>query len=542
KEMVTRDANHPSIIMWANGNEGGNNFALDDEFGKYDLQNRQVIHPWDLFRDINTFHYISYDYGVGTAFQGNDIFFPTEFLHGMYDGGGGAGLDDYWTRMNLNPIAAGGFIWCLVDEGVVRTDLGDSLDTKLGRAPDGVLGPYREKEASYYTVKEIFSPVHVNKKYIGKDFDGILEIQNEYFFTNLITCSFERKLLDFPGPGDNDYSPVRVDAKRLKSPVIEPGQKGLLDLELPSDWKNKDALYLTAYDKFGNEIFTWSWYIKTPTEKLVEVLPTTLKKGNVRKTEKDSSLYLQIDEMTYSFHKGTGRLNYVINKIDTIPFGNGPILEEANLIFDTLIHYENDSGYTIEVSYKKEDTYFKYRWNLLESNWLVLDYAYRVRGKFDNMGINFDLPEEYAKGITWMGRGPYRVWKNRLKGQRFGVWRKDYNDGITGENWIYPEFKGYHSEFFWGKIENDAHPITVISGKEGLFLRLFTPTKPKDDYSPHIAPKFPGGNISFLHAINAIGSKFAPPCEKGPQGSKNLYFPGKGYQLEGLLYFNFNKY
>ena len=37
KEMVTRDANHPSIIFWDNGNEGGTNKALDGEFAKYDF-------------------------------------------------------------------------------------------------------------------------------------------------------------------------------------------------------------------------------------------------------------------------------------------------------------------------------------------------------------------------------------------------------------------------------------------------------------------------------------------------------------------------
>jgi beta-galactosidase/beta-glucuronidase len=44
KEMVSRDANHPSIIFWSNGNEGGHNFDLDDDYGKYDHSNRPVIH------------------------------------------------------------------------------------------------------------------------------------------------------------------------------------------------------------------------------------------------------------------------------------------------------------------------------------------------------------------------------------------------------------------------------------------------------------------------------------------------------------------
>jgi hypothetical protein len=52
KETVIRDVNHPSVILWANGNEGGFNFDLDDDFAKYDPQNRPVIHPWDNLKEL----------------------------------------------------------------------------------------------------------------------------------------------------------------------------------------------------------------------------------------------------------------------------------------------------------------------------------------------------------------------------------------------------------------------------------------------------------------------------------------------------------
>jgi beta-galactosidase/beta-glucuronidase len=38
KEMVIRDVNHPSIVFWANGNEGGWNRALDKDYAWYDPQ------------------------------------------------------------------------------------------------------------------------------------------------------------------------------------------------------------------------------------------------------------------------------------------------------------------------------------------------------------------------------------------------------------------------------------------------------------------------------------------------------------------------
>ena len=46
KEMVTRDLNHPCILFWDNGNEGGFNTNLDALFPQFDVQHRRVLHPW----------------------------------------------------------------------------------------------------------------------------------------------------------------------------------------------------------------------------------------------------------------------------------------------------------------------------------------------------------------------------------------------------------------------------------------------------------------------------------------------------------------
>ena len=48
-------------------------------------------------------------------------------------------------------------------------------------------------------------------------------------------------------------------------------------------------------------------------------------------------------------------------------------------------------------------------------------------------GVNFSFPENRYKGVEYMGDGPYRVWKNRMKGNQFGIWNKNYNNTETGE-------------------------------------------------------------------------------------------------------------
>ncbi|HKZ65188.1 MAG TPA: glycoside hydrolase family 2 TIM barrel-domain containing protein, partial [Chitinophagaceae bacterium] len=137
KEMIHHDVNHPSIIVWANGNEGGHNLDLDHLFKEEDIQQRPVVHPWQLFNGIETQHYREYNYGIGNYENGREIVMPTEFLHGQFDGGHGAGLEDYWEKMWHNPLSAGGFLWDFADQGVVRKDKNDSIDTDKHRGADG---------------------------------------------------------------------------------------------------------------------------------------------------------------------------------------------------------------------------------------------------------------------------------------------------------------------------------------------------------------------------------------------------------------------
>ncbi|MCU0858468.1 MAG: hypothetical protein MUC65_08720, partial [Pontiellaceae bacterium] len=128
QELVERDRNHPSLLMWANGNEAGFNLDVDGDFHLYDPQKRPVIHPWALFSEIETKHYPAYSMLVNML-KGPDICLPTEFLHGLYDGGLGAGLEDYWDAIRASQYGAGGILWCWADEAIVRTDQSNRLDT-----------------------------------------------------------------------------------------------------------------------------------------------------------------------------------------------------------------------------------------------------------------------------------------------------------------------------------------------------------------------------------------------------------------------------
>ena len=206
--MLVRDVNHPCIIVWNNGNEGGWNYKLDGLFEQYDPQKRHVSHPWADFNQFDTHHYPAFLTGVGRFVNGYKVFMPTEFEHAMYDQGAGAGLEDFWDNYTSHPLFAGGFIWAFCDETVVRTDRNNELDSDGSNAPDGILGPYREKEGSFDAVRNVWAPIQFKKLYITPSFKGDFMVTNKYLYTNLDKCKLRYKILGISSPLKSGESKV----------------------------------------------------------------------------------------------------------------------------------------------------------------------------------------------------------------------------------------------------------------------------------------------------------------------------------------------
>lgn len=538
EEMLAHDVNHPSIIFWANGNEGGHNFELDSLFIKGDIQDRPVVHPWQLFGGFDTQHYREYNYGIGNYNNGREIVMPTEFLHGWYDGGHGAGLQDYWEAMWHDPLSAGGFLWDFADQGVVRTDKNGELDTDKNRGADGILGPYHEKEGSFYTIKEVWSPVHIERREITPVFDGKLHLENRYFYTNINQCSFQWTLAKWEHG-------KRVDVKGTAvAPNIKPSEKGVLSLRLrlPANWKQYDVLYLTAFDPYKKELFTWSFPIVRPAA-VAAALVDTIGNGAVTITTVDSLYQVTANGIQFSIHQRTGLLASVRNAKGIIPFNNGPVLQEGVNNFQGFTHRFEGKNLVITSTFDRKSSFNTLEWTLYPSGWVKMKVNYFPEAYFTTfVGVNFSFPERNIKAVEYMGSGPYRVWKNRMKGTQFGVWHKDYNNTETGESWKYPEFKGYHANMYWCKFITDTQPFTVVTENEDTFLRLFTPAWKEDQWKNYML-YFPSGDISFMQGIAGIGTKTQRNETTGPMGMKNIYYDyekDRSRAKELVLYFNFN--
>ncbi|WP_338359154.1 glycoside hydrolase family 2 protein, partial [Yeosuana marina] len=269
KEMVLKDQNHPSVVIWDHGNEGGWNFENEKWLSYWDLQKRPIIYPWLLRNGVDTYHYPEYNYATTRFVSGNDPFMATELLHGLYDGGAGAGLDAYWRNYETSPLFAGGFLWVFSDEVVLRKDkVGVFFDSDKDHAPDGILGPHREKEASFYTIKEVWSPVQISPVTINKDWNAKLIVNNKFKFTNLNQCTFRWSALKFTIGSTEDEI---VGSGSIPSPNAAPGEASSIFVNCKEALNNADVLTLTAIDPHGEELYTWRWPVVQPKEKALEL-------------------------------------------------------------------------------------------------------------------------------------------------------------------------------------------------------------------------------------------------------------------------------
>ena len=543
EEMVLRDVNHPSIIFWSNGNEGGFNYELEEFFTKNDPQKRVVLYPWANRNGFETKHYRSWG-ETSEYMRQKEIFMPTEFLHGLYDGGHGAGLRNYWRLMMSNPRCAGGFLWDLMDQGVVRTDQNGIIDCVGNFGADGIVGPHMEKEGSFYTIREVWSPVQW--KYLDS---GKITIENCYNFINLKDCKFTYKLLQMPEYGKTDVKVIKEG--KFESPDAAPGQR--VQLALPRNYLEADAIQLTAIDPNGQEIFTWSYKFRMR----VGNLNRKALRENTQQytyTEDGDQLLVKNDNRQYTFSKKTGMLMGVSVDGKKISFSNGPRFvaakrsdrsddgfynhddkqaEKKKTLYTEYADQGAFAGFTFSdstlVANYQHGSLEKVTWRFLQDGGAYMDVDYYFNGVVDLFGVCFDYPEQMVKRKTWVGKGPYRVWQNRMEGPQYGLWSNDYNDPIPGETFEYPEFKGYFSNVSWMKLKTTEGQL----GIEGINLKVgvYTPRDGRD----HILYTLPETGIAILRAIPAVRNKVNTTDLNGPS-AQPYWSKGKG-NINAILRF-----
>ena len=191
--------NHPSVIVWSLGNEGGYgvNFEKAYDWVKACDTTRPAQYErggYDSKTDIYCPMYIGYEESESYC-KGNGTkpYIQCEYAHAM--GNSEGGFKEYWDLIRKYPKYQGGYIWDFVDQGLRDKSpvTGKEIFTyggDYGRYPgsdynfncNGIIAPNRRLNPHAYEIQYVLQNVWI------KDFDaenGSFNVYNENFFKNI---------------------------------------------------------------------------------------------------------------------------------------------------------------------------------------------------------------------------------------------------------------------------------------------------------------------------------------------------------------------
>lgn len=200
--------NHPSVIVWSLGNEGGYgvNFEKAYDWVKACDKTRPAQYErggYDSKTDIYCPMYIGYEESESYCkSNGTKPYIQCEYAHAM--GNSEGGFKEYWDLIRKYPKYQGGYIWDFVDQGLRDKSpvTGKEIFTyggDYGRYPgsdynfncNGIIAPNRRLNPHAYEIQYVLQNVWI------KEFDaenGSFNVYNENFFKNIDDLSLTATL------------------------------------------------------------------------------------------------------------------------------------------------------------------------------------------------------------------------------------------------------------------------------------------------------------------------------------------------------------
>ena len=190
--MIGRNKNHPSVIIWSYGNEsgGGPNFAaVRDAVGALDPTRPRHYQHDNGNADIDSTMYPSVNSVIAKAADSGSRkpFYLCEYAHNMVNAMGN--LKDYQDAIESSDVIIGGTIWDWVDQGLYKIgsdgkrfiafggDFGDQPNDGQF-VMNGCILSDRTLEPGYWEIKHVYQPFAVT---MGAD-GASIEIKNKYYF------------------------------------------------------------------------------------------------------------------------------------------------------------------------------------------------------------------------------------------------------------------------------------------------------------------------------------------------------------------------
>ncbi len=507
--MVERDKNHPSVIIWSLGNEGGD--GINFEATSAWVHDRDPTRPVQYERAEERSHtdIICPMYPPPESVKAYGLrdldrpYIMCEYAHAM--GNSVGDIKAYWDLIYEYKHLQGGFIWDWVDQGLRKRVpdewVAKSKTSSQNRDPvkdnfwayggdfgppgtpssgnfcmNGLVAPDRTPHPSLYEVKKIYQPVHFKPVDIG---EGKMDIVNRFAFTNLkeFEVFWELKGDDEP-ISSGVIPPMNVApgygekvAIPLVKPALKPGAEYWLNLSL----RMKEG---TLWAEEGHEV-AWEQF-KMPWETARETVVNVADMPELTATEEEDSIVISGENFSIRFSREEGTMtSFLFRGIELMRTGPVPHFWRAPV--------DNDRGngmpercgiwrhagrdrkirnvnvetiapqgvrIIVESTLAANDSPYTMIYTVCGSGDVLIEGQFEPRGELPELprfGMQMTLPPAFDS-IEWYGRGPHETHWDRKEGVRVGRYAGSVEEQFV--DYSKPQENGNKTDVRWVALKD----------------------------------------------------------------------------------------
>ena len=504
--LVERDKNQPSVIIWSLGNECGNGPVFYDAYNWIKNRDKTRLTQFEQSRekentDVICPMYPSIEYMKEYASRPvvNRPFIMCEYSHAM--GNSNGNFKEYWDIIRGSKNMQGGFIWDWVDQGFkVKDEIGREYWAYGGDmggqnyindendCHNGLVWPDRTPHPGAFEVKKWYQDIYFNNVDAK---NGIIEIENNFGYTNLSEYSFKYEVLENgkvikEGVLDVKQNPLTKKQVKIELPKIQAKAKTEYLLNIFALTK-VDAEILPKGHEIAREQFVIedANYFATTNHKAD--IQFGISEDSDKFTLKAANVEVSIDKKTglMSSYTDTGKVYF--EELPRPNFWRAPTDNDFGNKMPLKLNVwraagENCTlkGISPEIENGKTYIVAKFILNDVASEYTI-KYSMLADGSFEilpsykkgnnsvpempRFGMIFSLKKEF-ENFNYYGRGPLENYSDRNSATFKGI----YNSKVANQYVPYtrPQENGYKTDVRWAKLTNEKGEGVEIFGFQPL--------------------------------------------------------------------------
>ena len=420
--LIQRDKNHPCVILWSLGNEGGvgpNIQVMYDTVCRLDSTRLPFYDCHPRYSALHDFGYPTPDVLKAEAEKETEKpLIAREYAHAM--GNSMGNFQEYWDVIYADSSIAGAAVWDWVDQGLLKKvdnvfeywayggDFGDKPNDGAF-CINGLIAPDRKPHPHYYEVQHVYQPLQ-----FVREADGTIRIINHDSFTD-------------PSEYDITYDTLTIDGEQLLN----------ISARLKEDkpWAKKG--FAVASEQFVLQPYTFP---------------------------QPSNISRQTSNVTID---GNNLTSWIVDGQEMLVAPLEPYFWKPENDNQHAAHFAERTA----VWRKATDVTVKYI--VIDERTIQVDVDYQPTGTnkpvMPKMGMRMRIPATFSK-IEYYGRGPWENYPDRKRSAFLGRYQMPLSEFET--EYIHPQDNGCRTDVRWFKISNRQKALS-IKGCQPLCIRAW---------------------------------------------------------------------